>query len=94
MITREEVIHIAKLAKMKLTEEEIEKFTKDLSGILDFFKDLEEVDTDGIEETSQVTGMTNRTRPDLVELCQYEDELLECSPHPIENHSLKIPKIM
>ncbi len=94
MITKEEVKHVAELSRLKLSEDEVERFTKDLSGILDFFKDLEEVNTDGVSETSQVTGLTNQTRQDEIILCPVEDELLACSPHPTENHSVKIPKIM
>ena len=94
MITQDEVKHVAQLSRLKLSEDEIQRFTKDLGNILDFFKDLEEVDTSGVAETSQVTGLVNQTRKDEISLSEVEDELLECSPHPIENHSIKIPKIM
>ncbi len=94
MLSQDEVVHIAKLAKIKLKNSEIEKFSTELSSILGFFADLQEVDTKGITETSQVTGLENETRPDEVKVTENEDELLECSPHPVENHSIKIPKIM
>ncbi len=94
MLTQDEVKHIAKLAKLKLNEAELKKFTGQLSSILDFFGQLQEVDTDNIEETSQVTGLSNVTRPDEIIVDGQEDALLDCAPHPIENHSIKIPKIM
>lgn len=94
MITKDEVKHIAKLAKLKISEAELEKYTGQLSPILDFFGQLQEIDTENVEETSQVTGLKNIYRKDEIEVTENTDNLLECSPHPIENHSIKIPKIM
>lgn len=93
MITKKEVQHIAKLAKLHLTDAEVEKFTGQLGSILDFFAQLQEVKTDHTEETSQVTGLENVTRLDQVNVYTEEDSLLDCSPHKIENHSIKVPKI-
>lgn len=53
------VSHIAKLANLKLTEEEEKKFEKQLSDVLEYIKKLEEVDTNDILPTSQVTGLEN-----------------------------------
>lgn len=94
MLTQDDVRHIAKLAKIKLSETEVEKFQGDLSGILDFFAILESVDTEGVAETSQVTGLENETRKDEVQVTENNDDLLECTPHQVENHCVKIPKIM
>ncbi|MCK5460430.1 Asp-tRNA(Asn)/Glu-tRNA(Gln) amidotransferase subunit GatC [Candidatus Gracilibacteria bacterium] len=94
MITEEEVLHIAKLAKLKLTPEELKTFPNQLSQILDFFGQLQEVDTEGVEETSQVTGLENINRKDEICVTENTEDLLECSPHPIENRSIKIPKIL
>ncbi|MFH1894639.1 MAG: Asp-tRNA(Asn)/Glu-tRNA(Gln) amidotransferase subunit GatC [Patescibacteria group bacterium] len=52
MISKEEVKHIAKLARLGLTEEEIEKFQKELSSILDYIEKLKEVDVFGVEPAS------------------------------------------
>ena len=60
----EQVEHIANLARLDLTKEEKEKFSKQLSSILDYVEKLKEVDTTGVEETSQVTGLKNSVRPD------------------------------
>jgi len=64
MITREEVQHIAKLARLGLTESEIEKFQKDLSAILDYFEKLKEVDISGVEPTSHSVLVENLARKD------------------------------
>lgn len=51
MINKQDVQHIAKLARLGLTEDEIKKFQKDLSSILDYFKSLKEIDVSKIEPT-------------------------------------------
>ncbi len=63
-ISKEDVQHIAALARIGLSDEEVEKFKKDLESILDYVKELQEVDTKNIEPTSQVTGSYNVIRED------------------------------
>lgn len=65
-ITADDVKHVATLAKITLTEEEIKKFTPQLTKIIDFVSELSEVDTKEVEPTSQTTGLTNVTGSDLV----------------------------
>jgi aspartyl-tRNA(Asn)/glutamyl-tRNA(Gln) amidotransferase subunit C len=60
----EEVKHIAALARIGITEEEIEKYRQDLSAILDYFKKLEELNTDDIESIGHITGRFNSYRED------------------------------
>jgi len=67
MISKDEVKHIAELARIGLDEKEIEKFSKDLSSILDFIKQLEEVDISNVEAVSHVTGLENIVREDKAE---------------------------
>lgn len=94
MITKDIVAHIAKLAKIKLSEEKLEQFTKDLEGTLGFVEQLNEIDTASVKETAQVTGLVNVMRSDEIQLCEIEKELLASTPHEIENNSVRIPKIM
>jgi len=63
-LKREEVLHVAKLAKLDLSEEEIAKFTPQLSKVIDYISELSEVDTKGVEPTSQTTGLENVYRND------------------------------
>lgn len=63
-LTKEEVKHIAELARMELTSEEIERYQKELGRILEYIGQLKEVDTAGVEPTAQVTGLINRLRDD------------------------------
>lgn len=63
-ITKSDVEKIAKLARIELSEEEKEKFTRQFENILEFVNELQEVDTSGVEEISQITGMANVWRED------------------------------
>lgn len=59
-----DVFHIAKLARLGLSEEEQKKFSQELAAILAFVEKLKEVDTKNVEPTAQATGSKNVTRPD------------------------------
>lgn len=63
-ISREETKRIADLARLELNKKEIDKFSKQLSGVLDNFKMLSEVNTKNVKPTSQVTGLNNICRED------------------------------
>lgn len=67
MISKEEVQHIAKLARIELTGKEIEKFQKDLSSVLDYFEILKTAPTDGIEPMTHSVFLQNVTRKDEVQ---------------------------
>jgi len=69
-----DVKHIAKLARMGLTEEEEKKFAKDLSSILDFVTKLKEADTKGVEPTAQVTGVFNVFREDEINAAGQDEQ--------------------
>ena len=63
-LSREEVEHIAELAKLALTDEEKSLYAEQLSAILDYFRKLQEVDTSGIPPTATVLPIRNVFRPD------------------------------
>jgi len=65
-LSKKDVKHIAKLAKLKLTESEISKFSKQLSEIITYVEELNQADTSNIEPTSQTTGLENVTRKDEI----------------------------
>lgn len=71
-----DVLHIAKLANLPLKKEEIEKYEKQLSLILEYIKRLQKVNTDNIKETSQVTNLENVTRNDKPTPSLSQDEAL------------------
>ena len=63
-ITDEQVKRVAELARIALTPEQVERFSKELSTILTFVEELNQVDTKGVAETSHVTGLSNVVRAD------------------------------
>jgi len=66
IISKKDVEHVAKLAKLKLSKVEIDSYSKQLSEIIAFVKELEEVDTTKVKATSQTTGLENVTRKDEI----------------------------
>ncbi len=91
MLTEEQVRHVAKLARLKLSDEEVKKFSGQLSGVLEYVDILKEVDTDGVEITSQVTGLKNVLRKDeVVKSEATREELLACSELEIDNNQVKV----
>lgn len=82
MISREEVLHIAKLSRLAITEEETERYQKQLSAILDYVGQLSAVNIDGIPPVSQITGREHVTRLDEVHSVDGEtrDALLQAAP--------------
>jgi len=75
MLNKEDIIHIATLARIGLREDEIEKYQRELSLILDYFKKLEEVDTENVEPIGHITGVDNVLRND--EVLARDDELVK-----------------
>ncbi|HZI91867.1 MAG: Asp-tRNA(Asn)/Glu-tRNA(Gln) amidotransferase subunit GatC [Actinomycetota bacterium] len=64
MIEREQVLHVARLARLRLTGDEVERMTGELSTILDHIEKLSELDLDDVEPTSHVVELENVLRPD------------------------------
>lgn len=65
-LTKKDVDHVAILSNLNLTDAEKTKFMSQLSKIIDFVGELNKVDTEGIEPTSQTTGLSNVSREDTV----------------------------
>lgn len=79
-LTRDQVQHIAELAKLGITEEETELFAEQLSEILAYAEMLNRLDTDAIPPTAQAIPMLNVTRPDRVQPSLTPDEVLANAP--------------
>lgn len=65
-LTKEDVLKLAKLSKLRLTESEVAEFQKEISEILSYVDMLSAVDVKGLEPTYQVTGLKNVTRSDKI----------------------------
>ena len=86
-LLREDVLKLAQLARLGLTEEEVTEFSQELSAILQYVEQLGSVDVSGLEPTSQVTGLTNVTRPDEIKQYGYEpSDLLKNVPAVQDGH--------
>lgn len=91
-LTKDQVRHIAKLARLNLSDAEVEKFSGELTSILSYVDMLQEVDTANVEPTAQVTGQTNVLRNDRIrEEKTPADALLEASPLPLVEHQIVSP---
>lgn len=91
MLSEEQVKHVAKLARIKLTDEEVKKFGKQLSGVLDYMEILNEVNVDGVPLTSQVTGLKNVMERDSILSGQAgREELLKCSELPVDSNQVRV----
>jgi aspartyl-tRNA(Asn)/glutamyl-tRNA(Gln) amidotransferase subunit C len=82
MIDREQVLHVAKLARLKLDDDEVERIAIELSGILEHVEHISELDLDGVEPTSHVIALVNVLRPDEPRPSWSRDEILERAPDP------------
>ena len=65
MIDRDQVLHVAKLARLRLSEDEVERMTVELSKILGHVEQMEALDLDGVEPTSHVVALENVLRADV-----------------------------
>jgi len=91
-LTKTQVLHIAKLARLKLSESEVDKMSKELTSILQYVEMLNEVKTDGVEPTAQVTDLESRLRDDSVKPSAVPSAaLLECSPLPKKEKQIATP---
>jgi aspartyl-tRNA(Asn)/glutamyl-tRNA(Gln) amidotransferase subunit C len=79
-ISKEQVEHIAQLARLSLAPDEVERFTEQLNDILRFAEKLNELDTEGVEPTSHVMPMTNVLREDEVKPSWPRERVLVNAP--------------
>ena len=79
-LTKDQVKKVAKLANLQLTDTEEELYTEQISEILEYIKKLEEVDTEGVEPTFNVTGLFNAMRTDESSECLTQEKALQNAP--------------
>ena len=93
MIDESIVKHIAKLARIELTDAEIKKFSTQLDGIFEYMNILKEVNVDGVKETSQVTGLVSIMDEDEIRKSPASrEDLLACSELEKEGDQVKVPR--
>ncbi|WP_252313973.1 Asp-tRNA(Asn)/Glu-tRNA(Gln) amidotransferase subunit GatC [Sinobaca sp. H24] len=92
-ITKEQVTHVAHLARLSVSEEEAERFTEQLDKIIEFAEQLNEVDTDHISPTSHVLDIHNVLREDKTAPSLDREEALRNAPDQ-ENGQVKVPSVL
>lgn len=93
MLTPEEVRYIANLARLNLSEEEVKKYAKQLSSILDYAEILKEINTDNVKPIAQITGLINVKREDIVNPQDLSAELINCTPQNVEHNQVKVKNV-
>jgi aspartyl-tRNA(Asn)/glutamyl-tRNA(Gln) amidotransferase subunit C len=90
MIDRDQVLHVARLARLELTEAELERMATELSTILDHVERMNELDLEGVEPTTHVVELENVLRPDEPRPSWPREQVLEPAPDPAEG-AFRVP---
>lgn len=92
-ISREEVAHLARLARLEVTDDELDAFAGQLDVILESMKTLAEVDTDGVQPTSHAVPLVNVFREDQPQPSLPRDAVLAGAPDAAEDR-FRVPRIL
>ena len=93
-LTREDVLKLARLARLTITDDEVEKYRVELSEILKYVEQLQGVDAEGLEPTNQVTGLKNVMRDDeVVDYGVTPNDLLRIAPDT-EDRQVKVKRMI
>ncbi len=93
-LTRDDVLKLARLARISLSDAEVEEFSGELSAILQYVEQLSSVDVEGLKPTNQVTGLTNVMRKDEVIDYGYKPEDLLKNVPGVQNSQLKVKRMI
>lgn len=93
-LTPQDVLRLARLARIQITEEEMQKYAQELTAILKYVEQLSGVDTKGLEPTAQVTGLTNVMRQDeVIDYGTSSQDLLKNAP-ATEKNLIKVKRVI
>jgi aspartyl-tRNA(Asn)/glutamyl-tRNA(Gln) amidotransferase subunit C len=92
-LTLEEVRHVARLARLRLTDEQLQRYRGQLSTVLDHIAKLNELDVDGVEPMAHPGDLTNRLDEDAVGQALDVEQVLSIAP-ATEAHFLAVPKVL
>ena len=93
-LTREDILKLARLARLELTEAEIEEYGQELSAILQYVEQLQSVDADDLKPTNQVTGLTNVMREDTVRDYGYNVKDLQKNVPAMQDDHIKVKRML
>lgn len=92
-ISRDDVAHVARLARLDLTEEELDRFAGQLAAVLEHAGDLAALDTEGVPPTAHPFPLENVLRDDLPGPSLDRDEVLAMAP-AVEDGRFRVPRIL
>jgi aspartyl-tRNA(Asn)/glutamyl-tRNA(Gln) amidotransferase subunit C len=92
-ISKSDVAHVARLARLGLSEAELERFTTQLAAVLEHAADIAALDIEGVPPTAHPFPLANVFREDVVRRCLDRDEVLSQAPD-VEAHRFRIPRIL
>jgi len=93
-ITNDDVRHLAQLSSLQMSDAEVESLRADIEKIINYIKQLDELDTDGVEPTYQVTGLQNVWRDDeIIDSSVSRQQLLALAAEQSDN-CVKVPKVL
>jgi len=92
-ISTQQVAHVARLARLDLSDDELEHYTEQLAAILDHAADIEALDLEGVEPMTHPVPLSNVFRADVVRPCLDRDEVLAAAP-AAESGRFKVPPIL
>jgi aspartyl-tRNA(Asn)/glutamyl-tRNA(Gln) amidotransferase subunit C len=84
MLDRAQVLHVARLARLELGDDEVQRMAAELSKVLDHIEKIRELDLDGVTPTSHVVDIVNRFRADEPVPCFPQEVALRAAPEPLE----------
>ena len=90
MIDREQVLHVARLARLRLSDDEVERMSSELSGILEHVERIGTLDLDDVEPTAHVIALENVLRPDEPRPSWPRDKVIEPAPDPADG-AFRVP---
>jgi aspartyl-tRNA(Asn)/glutamyl-tRNA(Gln) amidotransferase subunit C len=93
-LTREDILKLARLARLDVTDAEVEEYSRELTEVLQYVEHLNDIDIDGLEPTLQVTGLTNVTREDEVKDYGYKTEDLRKNLPAEEDNQIKVERMV
>ena len=93
-LTREDILKLARLARLDISDDEVEEYSNELSAILEYVEQLGKVDIEGLEPTLQITGLTNVTRPDEIKSYGYEPDELRKNLPAEEDDQIKVRRMV
>jgi aspartyl-tRNA(Asn)/glutamyl-tRNA(Gln) amidotransferase subunit C len=91
VLDRSQVLHVARLARLKLSDDEVERMARELSKVLDHIEKISELDLRGVSPTSHVIDVVNVLRADEPEPCLPHEVALASAPEPADDGGFGVP---